>query len=131
MIELIEVNPGLPPTKISLRVKGRLLRASLGQRSVTQISRHYIVTELNSSDILGEAFLDTRLPEDVKMMEITCLFVLQAFDKERFVLILSGEEKKYERLGIGVIWGKSKSYEDPEIGSDVLGRAQEETVTLV
>lgn len=128
MIELIEVHRA---SNISLTVKGKVLRATLGQRSVTQESRHYIVAEPNSSDILGEAFLDARLPDEVEMMEITCLFILQVSDGEYFVLILAGHEKEYQRLGIGVLWEKSKSYEDPEIGSDVLERALEDTVTLV
>ncbi|KAJ4007419.1 hypothetical protein NW752_007601 [Fusarium irregulare] len=129
MIELVDVYRA---SNISLTVKGKVLRAALGQRSVTQESRHYIVAEPNSIDILGEAFLDTRFPDDIDMWEITCLFVFQmAGDKEYFVLVLTGDAKKYQRLGVGVVWEKSKSYEDPEIGSDVLERARESIVTLV
>ncbi|CAG7555187.1 unnamed protein product [Fusarium equiseti] len=128
MIELIEVHSSI---NISLTVKGKVLRATLGQRSVTQESRHYILAESNSSDIQGEAFLDTTLPDDVEMMGITCLFVLEVFDKEHFDLTLAAKETGYQRLGIGVLWEKSISYKDPEIGSEVLERVLEEIVTLI
>ncbi|RGP58776.1 hypothetical protein FSPOR_11796 [Fusarium sporotrichioides] len=132
MIELIKVNSNLSLKDMSLTIKGRVLRAAIGKRSVTQNSRHYIVAEPNSVDILGEAFLDTRLPDGVEMVEITCLFVLGvAGDKEYFVLILVGKEKKFQRLGMGVLWQNSKSYDDPEIGSGILERGVEETITLV
>lgn len=129
MIELIKVNQA---SNIILTVKGKVLGATLGQRSVTQESRHYIFAEPNSHDVLGEAFLDTRLPDEIEMMEITCLFILQMDqDKEYFALILSKEEKGYQRLGIGVVWEKSKSNQDAAIGSGVLERAQEGIVTVV
>ncbi|KAL3608810.1 hypothetical protein FPOAC2_03821 [Fusarium poae] len=133
MIELINVNSNMS-SNISLTVKGKFLRATVGQRSVTQNSRHYIVAEPNSSDVLGEAFLDTRLDDGVEMLEVTCLYVLEeAGDKECYVLLLVGEEKEYRRLGMGVLWGESKSFDDPhnDSGFEVLERAVEDTVTLV
>ncbi|QPC77970.1 hypothetical protein HYE68_008722 [Fusarium pseudograminearum] len=131
MIELIKVNTSLP-SSISLTVKGRILRATLGNRSVTQESRLYIIAEPNSIDVLGEAFLDTPLADSVKMVEIMCLLVLDvAAHKEYYVLILAGKEKEFRRLGMGVLWWKSRSYDDPKIGTGTLERAVEDTVTLV
>ncbi|KAF0641453.1 hypothetical protein FPSE5266_12201 [Fusarium pseudograminearum] len=131
MIELIKVDTSLP-SSISLTVKGRILRATLGNRSVTQESRHYILAEPNSIDVLGEAFLDTPLADDVKMVEIMCLLVLDvAAHEECYVLILAGKEKEFCRLGMGVLWWKSKSYDDPKIGTGTLERAMDDTITLV
>ncbi|KAM0364971.1 hypothetical protein ACHAPK_010148 [Fusarium culmorum] len=131
MIKLIKVNTSLP-SSISLTVKGRILRATLGNRSVTQESRHYILAEPNSIDVLGEAFLDTPLADDVKMVEIMCLLVLDvSAHEECYVLILAGKEKEFRRLGMGVLWWKSRSYDDPKIGTGTLERAIDNTITLV
>ncbi|KAM0491081.1 hypothetical protein ACHAP8_010969 [Fusarium lateritium] len=133
MIELIKVDSDLP-SKPSLTIKGKLLGAAIGQRSVTQNSRHYIVAEPNSNDVLGEAFLDTVLDDGVEMLEITCLYVLDvAGQKEYYVLILAGSGKEFRRLGMGVLWRKSQPFDDPHNGPgySVLERAAEDTVTLV
>jgi hypothetical protein len=145
MIELVNAeqqrdhgSSALPSKGLTLTVKGKLLHATLGKRSMTQESRHYIVAEPHSNEVFGEAFLDSRLPDGVDILEVVCLFVLSAVkDTEFHVLLLTpasenrGEGKEFVRLGMGVIWKESKTWDDPYNGSDILVRAKPDTVVLV
>ncbi|RGP80681.1 hypothetical protein FLONG3_1156 [Fusarium longipes] len=143
MIELVKVenrDEGLATKGIGLTVKGRRLQVTLGKRSITRESRHHIIAEPNSNEVFGEAFLDSRLPDGIEMLEVTCLFVLDVADKEDelHVLLLSpssetqgGEADEFIRLGMGVIWKRSKFYDDPKKGSGILERARSDIVLLV
>ncbi|SPJ86896.1 related to tol protein [Fusarium torulosum] len=147
IIELQKVEQeweGVPlasPLKVArLSIKGRVLQATLGKRSVTQQSRHHIVAAPQSHVIFGEAFLDSCLPDDNDMPSVLCLFVLNmAEEAEYFVLLLApaaqdgkdGDCKEYRRLGIGVVWKKTRSYDDEQQGEEVLEKANLDTVVLV
>ncbi|KPM46312.1 hypothetical protein AK830_g132 [Neonectria ditissima] len=146
MIELLEVDQqweGVPlasPLKVArLTVRGPMLQATLGKRSVTQESRHHIIAAPESEEIFGEAFLDSRLPPDHEMSTISCLFVLEVPEEtEHFVLLLvpadsneNGDENTYKRLGFGVIWKKSRFYKDRDQGNGTLSKASSDTVVLV
>lgn len=129
----------LPSKSVRLTVQGKLLRATLGRRSVTQGSRHHIIAQANSHEVFGEAFLDSRLSDGNKMPEIVCLLAVDVVEKEEFhVLLLApvpegqdAEKKEFVRLGMGVIWKKSRSYDDPHSGDNVLERAKQDTILLV
>ncbi|KAM0283552.1 hypothetical protein ACHAQK_003686 [Fusarium lateritium] len=147
MIELQKAEQeweGVPlasPLKVArLSIKGRVLQATLGKRSVTQQSRHHIVASPQSNVILGEAFLDACLPDDNEMPSVLCLFVLNMTEQaEYFVLLLApatedGEgdhDKEYIRLGMGVLWDKTRSYDDKQQGEEVLEKSTLDTVVLV
>ncbi|KAF4974021.1 hypothetical protein FZEAL_9041 [Fusarium zealandicum] len=147
MIELLEVNQqweGLPlvsPLKVArLTVRGLILQATLGKRSVTQESRHHIIAGPRSEEIFGEAFLDSRLPADNELSSVLCLFVLGVPEQtENVVLLLvpapdDGEDSDgdtYRRLGLGVTWEKSKFYDNERQGDEILAKASLVTVVLV
>ncbi|KAJ4249874.1 hypothetical protein NW762_012219 [Fusarium torreyae] len=146
MIELLEADqqweggPLVSPLKVArLTVRGLVLHATLGRRSVTQESRHHIIATPGSQEIFGEAFLDSKLPDEHEMSTVLCLFVLIGSEKtEYFVLLLvpasegeGGDGDTYRRVGIGVIWKESRYYDEERQGDEVLVRASPVTVVLV
>ncbi|KAK7409072.1 hypothetical protein QQX98_008776, partial [Neonectria punicea] len=136
MIELLDADQqweGVPlasPLKVArLTVKGLILQATLGKRSVSQESRHHIIAAPQSDEIFGEAFLDSRLPADHDVSTVLCLFVLEVPEQtEHFVLLLvpapdggeDGDGDMYRRLGFGVIWKKSRFYNEGQQGNETL-----------
>ncbi|KAG5661323.1 hypothetical protein KAF25_005445 [Fusarium avenaceum] len=133
--------PLASPLKVArLSIRGRVFQATLGKRSVTQRSRHHIIAAPGSQVIFGEAFLDTSLPDDNEMSSVLCLFVLNMTKQEEyFVLLLApvtedvedGDCKEYRRLGMGVMWKNTRSYDDGEQSEEVLEKTALDTVVLV
>ncbi|KAK2694946.1 hypothetical protein QWA68_006109 [Fusarium oxysporum] len=147
MIELLESDLqwketplASPLTVARLTVKGKIIQATLGARSVTQESRHHVLAAPGGDEIFGEAFLDSRIPDGAEMPTVSCLFVMEVPEKkEYFTLLLTGssgdevgsQEKGMTRLGIGVFWTRSRFYSNRTEGDVILEKASEATVVLV
>ncbi|KAG4286055.1 hypothetical protein FPRO06_07315 [Fusarium proliferatum] len=146
MIELLqsdlqwEGTPLASPLKVArLTVKGKIIQATLGARSVTQDSRHHVLAASGSDEIFGEAFLDSKIPDGAEMPTVSCLFVMEVPEKEYFTLLLTpasdgeedGHDKGMTRLGIGVFWTRSRFYSNRTEGDMILDKASEATVVLV
>ncbi|KAI9162777.1 hypothetical protein HJFPF1_04369 [Paramyrothecium foliicola] len=150
MLELTSVDQqweGVPlasPLKVArLTVKGMMLQATLGQRTMTQELRHRIIAAPESEEILGEAFLDTKLLVEHEIDAVWFLFVhgvrKGSQEKEYCGLLLvpvpneteAGDILAYRRLGFGVLWKKSKFEDDRGEGSDPITSASSTTIVLV
>nr|RBQ98295.1 hypothetical protein FVER53263_11872 [Fusarium verticillioides] len=146
MIELLQSDlqwkgtPLASPLKVArLTIKGKILQATLGTRSVTQDSRHHILAASGSDEIFGEAFLDSKIPDGAKIPTVSCLFVMEVAQKEYFTLLLKpasdgekgDQEKGMTRLGIGVFWTRSRFYSNRSEGDAILDKASDATVVLV
>lgn len=126
-----------------LTVKGPMIQATLGKRSMTQMLRFHLNPAPGSEEILGEVFLDNTMPIEEEVSTIWCLFVHSVKDtaeeQEHFVLVLvpvSGETasdgiKTYRRIGIAVIWNKSRMSDGEGKGNDTFAGASEASVVLV
>ncbi|KAF9770351.1 hypothetical protein IL306_012124 [Fusarium sp. DS 682] len=147
MIELVESDiqwkgtPLASPLKVArLTVRGKLLQATLGTRSVTQESRHHIIAAPGSDEIFGEAFLDSKIPDGAELPTVSCLFVMEVPEqKEYFALLLApaldnsddDQERGMSRLGIGVFWKRAKFYSNRTEGDEILEKTSPATVVLV
>ncbi|KAF4985946.1 hypothetical protein FGRMN_11045 [Fusarium graminum] len=147
MIELVKAEQqwqgvplASPLTVARLTINGRALQVELKRRSTAQDSHQYVAFAPQSDLILGVAFTDTQLPGDTDLSSVLCLFVLEAASKTEYSVLLlapvSGNseksvDKKYKRLGMGVIWKKSRTYTDREDGIQILEKASLDTLVLV
>ncbi|KAM0345849.1 hypothetical protein ACHAPU_006203 [Fusarium lateritium] len=147
MIELLNVDQQWERIQLAsslkvarLTIKGRMLQTTLQRRSTTQEPRQYVIFAPQSDNILGVAFMDTQLSDDIDLSNVFCLFVLESpSSTEHYVLILApvlgggGDAgwTEYRRLGMGVVWRKSRSYNDREEGIEVLEKASLDTIVLV
>jgi hypothetical protein len=149
-LELLDVDQqweGVPlasPLKVArLTVKGMMLQATLGKRTMTQELRHHIIAASGSEEILGEAFLDSKLPAEQEFSAVRCLFAYEVQkhpqDAEYFVLLLvpapgenqDGKIDAYRRIGMGVLWKKSRFSDNRDDGNDCTARAASANVVLV
>lgn len=132
--------PLVSPLKTArLTLKGPLLQVSLGKRVETQPLRHAIIAAPESSEILGEAFLDTQPSSIQQTSEVFCLLVYEEFGSvEDLALVVvpapnGGSERAatYKRIGVAIIWKMSKSYNGDQAGREVRLRAVSTTLVLV
>jgi hypothetical protein len=144
MIELLEADQQWEgPPLVSrleaarLTIRGFLLQATLGKVSVTQESRYSIIAALQSEEIFGEAFLDSKLLDNNEELAVLALFLSsREQDGEYMTLLLTprentGDGNEYRRLGIGVLWKTSRFYGESRAGCNVLKKASLNTVVLV
>lgn len=131
-----------PLKSARLTVSAPSIQVSLGTQSLTQKLRYRLVNPDRPEEILGEAFLDSLEPVERGLTEIWCLEVFlvtsSTDESERFVLLLvpsrhedncSGASK-YSRIGIGVIWTKSR-FNGSEEGCDIFQGAATTDMILV
>ncbi|KAI0145545.1 heterokaryon incompatibility protein-domain-containing protein [Xylariaceae sp. FL1272] len=127
MVTLVDVEQqwqGVPMTSplevARLHVRGTMVKLSLGQRSVTQRLRYHLIGHPTSEEIFGEAFLDNLDRINDVGAGVHCLHVYDVRSSdgrlEHWMLLLvpvKGKEQRdeiqsYQRIGIGVMWEKSK-----------------------
>ncbi|KAI1260552.1 heterokaryon incompatibility protein-domain-containing protein, partial [Xylariaceae sp. FL1019] len=126
--------PMTSPLEIArLYVRGKRIKLSLGPNSLTQRLRYHLIGHSTSEEIFGEAFLDNldRIEEasagvhglhvyDVSSndgrLEHWMLLLIPVKDEEHGV-----EIRSYQRIGIGVMWEKSKHPDGQEASETAKG----------
>ncbi|KAH7313541.1 heterokaryon incompatibility protein-domain-containing protein [Stachybotrys elegans] len=150
MLELLKVDQqwegielASPLKAARLTVKGLMLKTTLGKRAMTQELRHHIIAAPGSEEILGEAFLDSKLLDGDDVSTIWCLItheMTKASQKGEYVALLlvstsgklgEGEAAAYRRFGIGILWENSKIGPDGNEGGHTIARASSASVVLV
>jgi hypothetical protein len=130
-----------------LTVRGKMMELTLGKRSLTQQLRHHLITAPGSDEIAGEVFLDNTEPAEQGVSSIWCLLVNEieaasaAEGPEKYVLVLvpavsQGEDEEdrleaFRRIGLAVVWEKSKFSDRDDEGNKTFEKASDATVVLV
>lgn len=139
-----EGTPLVTPLKVArLTVEGLLFQARLGNRSSTQVTRMALFDMSESTEILGEAFLDSELDDASEHSPIFCLLIRDDdMDKEftALVLVSDADESRlnhvdtFRRIGIAVVWKVSKFSTGNMLanpGRSILEKTSQSTVILV
>lgn len=150
MIKLLDVEQhweGVPLSsnlKVArLTVSGKMLHVTLGKRSLTQKLRHHLTEVSRPDEIVGEAFLDDTSPVEQGISSLWCLLVYVVQEgtgkSENYVVLLApaqGEATEsridaYRRVGIGIIWEKSRRSDNGGEVKETFVDASDTTVVLV